>query len=148
MKGKVGKNLAQVLSESNVPHIAETCEYLETHIARGKTTKAPNHLAVFSPNRVLPPLSTSSFNTATFASPHALAGPIVSPQTGHDTHVVLPPNVFAQLPELDWNDRYLLEEIAENPTAGRSRMASQVTLGKELDGMVVAVKGNRPINMN
>ena len=62
---------------------------------------------------------------------------------GPDTHVALPPNVVAQLPEMDLNDRTLLEDVAENPTA-ISRMASQVTLGKELDGMAVAIQANRP----
>lgn len=62
---------------------------------------------------------------------------------GPDTHVVLPPSVVALLPELDMNDRHFLEDIAENPS-DISRMASQVILGRELDGMAVAIQANRP----
>jgi hypothetical protein len=62
---------------------------------------------------------------------------------GPDTHVVLPPSVVALLPEMDLDDKTFLADIAENPTVS-SRMASQVTLGRELDGMAVAIQPNRP----
>ena len=60
--------------------------------------------------------------------------PEVSLKAGPDTHVTLPPSIVAQLPEMDLADTMLLEDIAENP-GPISRMASQVVLTKELDGM-------------
>jgi hypothetical protein len=69
--------------------------------------------------------------------------PEVSLKAGPDTHVTLPPSIVAQLPEMDLADTMLLEDIAENP-GPISRMASQVVLTKELDGMNVAVAPNRP----
>jgi hypothetical protein len=74
-----------------------------------------------------------------------LAGvvPEVSMRQGPDTHVSLPGDVLALMPELTVDESTLLEDIAENP-GPISRMASQVVLRKELDGMSVAVAPNRP----
>ena len=74
-----------------------------------------------------------------------LAGvvPEVSLRQGPDTHVSLPGDVLALMPELTVDETTLLKDIAENP-GPISRMASLVVLKKELDGMSVAVAPNRP----
>ena len=74
-----------------------------------------------------------------------LAGvvPEVSLRQGPDTHVSLPGDVLALMPELTADESTLLKDIAENP-GPISRMASQVVLKKELDGMSVAIAPNRP----
>ena len=81
-------------------------------------------------------------HTGAYATLEAVV-PEVSLKAGPDTHVTLPPSIVAQLPEMDLADTMLLEDIAENP-GPISRMASQVVLTKELDGMNVAVAPNRP----
>lgn len=69
--------------------------------------------------------------------------PEVSLRQGPDTHVSLPPDIVKMLPELDLAEATLLEDIAENP-GPISRMASQVVLSAEMNGMAVAVAPNRP----
>ena len=69
--------------------------------------------------------------------------PEVSLRQGPDTHVSLPGDVLALMPELDFEGETLLKDIAENP-GPISRMASQVVLSKALDGMSVAIAANRP----
>ena len=69
--------------------------------------------------------------------------PEVSLRQGPDTHVSLPPDIVKLLPELDLAEATLLEDIAENP-GPISRMASQVVLSAEMNGMAVAVASNRP----
>jgi hypothetical protein len=69
--------------------------------------------------------------------------PDVSLRQGPDTHVSLPGDVLALMPELDFEGETLLKDIAENP-GPISRMASQVVLSKALDGMSVAIAANRP----
>ena len=69
--------------------------------------------------------------------------PDVSLRQGPDTHVSLPSDVLALMPELDFEGETLLKDIAENP-GPISRMASQVVLSKALDGMSVAIAANRP----
>ena len=69
--------------------------------------------------------------------------PEVSLRQGPDTHVSLPGDVLALMPELDFEGETLLKDIAESP-GPISRMASQVVLSKELDGKSVAIALNRP----
>uniref|UniRef100_A0A7S0S9B7 Uncharacterized protein n=1 Tax=Mantoniella antarctica TaxID=81844 RepID=A0A7S0S9B7_9CHLO len=70
--------------------------------------------------------------------------PIISMKKGPDTHVSLPPSVIAMMPEMNDEDEWFLGDIAESPSMKSSRMASTVTLNRELDGMVCAIQPNRP----
>ena len=68
----------------------------------------------------------------------ASAVPVVSVERGPDAHVYIPDEFLAKMPPLDADDVDKLEDVAID-MGKNSRLASQVTLSSELDGLVAAV---------
>jgi hypothetical protein len=68
----------------------------------------------------------------------ASAVPVVSIDRGPDAHVYIPDEFLAKMPPLDADDVDKLEDVAID-MGKNSRLASQVTLSSELDGLVAAV---------
>ena len=68
----------------------------------------------------------------------ASAVPVVSIERGPDAHVYIPDEFLAKMPPLDADDVDKLEDVAID-MGKNSRLASQVTLSSELDGLVAAV---------
>ena len=66
------------------------------------------------------------------------AAPVMSIDRGPDAHVLIPDEFLARLPALDALEMDKLEDVAVGPGAN-SRLASQVTLTKEVDGLVAAI---------
>ena len=65
----------------------------------------------------------------------ASAVPVVSIERGPDAHVYIPDEFLAKMPPLDADDVDKLEDVAID-MGKNSRLASQVTLSSELDGLV------------
>lgn len=60
-----------------------------------------------------------------------------------DTHLYVTREVMQQLPTIDASEAYDLQETAED-TNVNSRMASSITLTKQLDGAVFALGNVKP----
>ena len=73
------------------------------------------------------------------------AAPVMSIDRGPDAHVLIPDEFLARLPALDALEMDKLEDVAVGPGAN-SRLASQVTLTKEVDGLVAAIAKLYPEN--
>ena len=68
----------------------------------------------------------------------ASAVPVVSIDRGPDAHVYVPDEYLAKMPPLDADEVDKLEDVAID-MGKNSRLASQVTLSRDLDGLVAAV---------
>ena len=73
------------------------------------------------------------------------AVPVMSIDRGHDAHVVIPDEFLAKMPEMGPLDVDKLEDVAVE-AGPNSRLASQVTLTQELDGLVAALGESWPEN--
>ena len=71
--------------------------------------------------------------------------PVMSIDRGPDAHVVIPDEFLKRLPALDALEMDKLEDVAAGLGAN-SRLASQVTLTKEVDGLVAAIAKVYPEN--
>lgn len=75
---------------------------------------------------------------------------LMSPHHGPDAHVKIPCDFIAKLPELTADERDTLKNLGAwgSISPVNSRLASQVTLSKDLNEMVVAIDELHPHNMH
>jgi hypothetical protein len=71
--------------------------------------------------------------------------PVMSIDRGHDAHVLIPDAFLEKMPALDEIEEDKLKDVAYEVGAN-SRLASQVTLSNELDGLVAAIGKVYPEN--
>jgi hypothetical protein len=62
-------------------------------------------------------------------------------------HVIIPPQWLSKLPEALLKENTLFEDADQDDVSANSRLGCQITLTKELDGMVVRIPDGPPTDV-